>query len=634
MQQVYLDNVPLEEAQSIFLEKVHLPRWTEKIKTEDALGRVLAKSVYARRSMPAFHASAMDGIAVNSQKTIGADEQRPVTLEIEKDFLQVDTGDPIPEGFDAVIMIEDIQWLNDSEIEILAPATPWQHIRPVGEDVVAGEIIIPAHHKITPPDLGVLLAGGVLELEVFIPPKVSIIPTGSELIRPEETVSPGKIVDFNSTVLKAYVTQWGAEAKASPIIKDDVDLIKQGIIEALDICDILVVNAGSSAGREDFTAQIIRELGKVFVHGVATKPGKPVILGMINNKPVVGIPGYPVSAYLALEWFVKPLIYKYYGIPQPERQKVDVTLGRRVVSTMGKEEFVRMTVGFVNGKYVANPLNRGAGVTMSLVKAHGLLRIPANSLGYEQGEQVEIELFRPKAELKNTIVMVGSHDLTLDLLAAEIRKFSDDLFLSSSHVGSMGGLLAIQKEEAHAAGIHLLDPDTGEYNIPYVEKYIKKPDLVLINLVYREQGFILPKGNPDNVQNLEDIVQKDLLLINRQRGAGTRILFDHLLKEKGINPSLIKGYTREEFSHLGVAAAVQSGSADVGIGIKSASIAYNLDFIPIGEERYDLLMAKSFLNSYHGQMFLNIINSPGFKSQVEELGGYSTRDTGQIIWES
>lgn len=243
MRQVYLDNVPLEEAQSIFLEKVHLPRWTEKIKTEDALGRVLAKSVYARRSMPAFHASAMDGIAVNSQKTIGADEQRPVTLEIEKDFLQVDTGDPIPEGFDAVIMIEDIQWLNDSEIEILAPATPWQHIRPVGEDVVAGEIIIPAHHKITPPDLGVLLAGGVLELEVFIPPKVSIIPTGSELIRPEETVSPGKIVDFNSTVLKAYVTQWGAEAKASPIIKDDVDLIKQGIIEALDICDILVVNA-------------------------------------------------------------------------------------------------------------------------------------------------------------------------------------------------------------------------------------------------------------------------------------------------------------------------------------------------------------------------------------------------------
>jgi len=300
---------------------------------------------------------------------------------------------------------------------------------------------------------------------------------------------------------------------------------------------------------------------------------------------------------------------------------------------MGKEEFVRMTVGHVNGKYIANPLNRGAGVTMSLVKAHGLLRVPANSLGYEQGVEVEIELLRPKSEIKNTIVLVGSHDMTLDLLATEIRQAANYLFISSSHVGSMGGLLAIERGEAHAAGVHLLDPETGEYNIPYIKKYVKKSGLTLLNLVYREQGFIVPKGNPKNVKQIEDIVEKELLLINRQKGAGTRILFDHILKEKQITSSSIKGYTREEFSHLGVAAAVKGGTADVGLGIKSAALTYDLDFIPIGEERYDLLVDKEFLHSYLGQMLLSVINSKNFKEQVEKLGGYSTRDTGQIIWE-
>lgn len=634
MQQIYLDNIPLEEAQAILSEKVTLPHYTETIKTQQALGRVLAVSVFAERSMPAFHASAMDGIAVDSKKTVGADEQKPIILEIEKDFCVVDTGDPIPEGFDAVIMVEDIQWLNEEEVEILAPAAPWQHIRPVGEDVVAGEIILSAYHKLTPPDLGVLLAGGILEVEVLVPPRVGIIPTGSELIKPEETVNKGNIVDFNSTVLAAYVTEWGGIPETYPIIIDDRELIKQGILTALKSCDILVINAGSSAGREDYTAKIIQELGHVFVHGVATKPGKPVILGKINNKPVIGIPGYPVSAYLALEWFVMPLIYKYFGIPQPERKKVNVKLGRRVVSALGKEEFVRMTVGYVNGKYMANPLSRGAGVTMSLVKAHGLLRIPAASLGYEQGDEVEIELYRSQREVENTIVMVGSHDLTLDILATEIRKVAGGLFLSSSHVGSMGGLMAIQKGEAHAAGTHLLDPKTGEYNIPYIEKIFKDQELILINLLYRDQGFILPKGNPKSVQQVEDIVKQNLLMINRQKGAGTRVLFDHLLRTKGIDPGVIRGYTREEFSHLGVAASVKSGSADVGIGIKSAALVYNLDFVSIGEERYDLLMDKNFYTSLKGQILLDIIQSAGFQKQVENLGGYSTRDAGKIIWES
>ncbi|NLT96146.1 MAG: molybdopterin biosynthesis protein [Clostridia bacterium] len=634
MQKVYLDNVPLDEARKMFLEKIKLPCFTERIKTQDALGRVLAQPVFAKRSMPAFHASAMDGIAVDSNKTFGASEQNPIILTLDKDFVEVDTGDPIPEGFDAVIMIEDIHWVNENQIEILAPAAPWQHIRPVGEDVVAGEIILPAHHKLTPPDLGVLLAGGILEVEVLVPPRVAIIPTGTELIKPEEEVSWGKIVDFNSTVLAAYITQWTGTPQVYPIIVDDRQLIKEGILKALEDCDILVVNAGSSAGREDYTAGIISELGEVFVHGIATKPGKPVILGKIRNKPVIGIPGYPVSAYLALEWFVRPLIYNYYGLLEPEREKISVTLGRRLVSAMGKEEFVRMAVGFVNGKYVANPLKRGGGVTMTLVKAHGILRIPANSLGYEQGQEVEIELLKPKEEIRNTIVVVGSHDLSLDILSTLIRNVSGKLFISSSHVGSMGGILAIQKGEAHVAGTHLLDPETGEYNISYVEKLLKDKNVVLVNLLYREQGLIIPRGNPKGIKQVEDILTKGLTMVNRQKGAGTRVLFDHLLKTKGIDPTLIKGYNREEFTHLGVAAAVKSGSADVAVGIKSAANIYDLDFLPIGEERYDLLMEKDFLASSKGQILMNIINSSDFHKKVEALGGYSTRSAGQIIWQN
>lgn len=635
MQRIYLSNVPLAEAQESFLEKVSISRKIEKVRTEDALRRITASPVYAKRSMPAFRASAMDGIAVKSQKTYGADEQNPVILNIDQDFVQVDTGDPIANDFDAVIMIEDINWLNNNQVEIYAAASPWQYIRPVGEDVVAGEILVTAHHKLSPPDLGVLLAGGILEVDVFKKPDITVIPTGTELIKPNEEIKPGKIVDFNSTVLKAYLNEWGAEVERHSIVKDNKELIKNTVKDALKESDVIIVNAGSSAGTEDYTSEVIGELGEVYIHGVATKPGKPVILGEIDKKPVIGIPGYPVSAYLALEWFVKPLLEKYYGVGMSEKEEIEACLGKRVVSTMGKEEFVRMTVGKIDGKYVSNPLNRGAGVTMSLVKAHGILRIPANSLGYERSETVKLELIRRKKDLENTILITGSHDLTIDLLENQIRKTGQKYFISSSHVGSMGGLLAIQNKECHGAGMHLLDTESGEYNIPYIEKYLKNnPDLVLVNLVHRDQGLIVPKGNPKGIYSVEDIIKKEAMFINRQKGAGTRILFDNLLTENNIESTAIKGYNHEEFSHLGVAAAIKSGTVDVGAGIKSAAIVYGLDFIPLARERYDLLFHKSFLDSAAGYALLQIINSTDFQEQVHSLGGYGTEDTGKIIWQS
>lgn len=634
MRKIYLDSIPRVKARELFLNSTLMPKRSERVPVSEALGRVTAKAVFARTSLPTFPASAMDGIAVKAGHTFGVNDQNPLILTEGKDFVVVDTGDPIPEVYDAVIKIEDIHVIDEVRVEILSAAAPGQHVRPVGEDVVNGEIIVPAYHQLIPPDLGALLAGGNIEVEVLVKPRVVIIPTGDELVKPGSTQERGNLVEFNGTVIAAYLSQWGAHPILYDIVKDRFELLKDTVEKALAEADLVIINAGSSAGREDYTSQVIDSLGEILVHGVSTRPGKPTILGSAKGKPVAGVPGYPVSAYLALDWFVKPLIYQYYNLPEPQRPKLKVKLGRRIVSELGSEEFVRMTAGFIDNMYIANPLNRGAGVTMSLVKAHGLLTIPAESLGVEQGEEVEIELFRSLEELKNTLVVTGSHDLALDLLATAIREDNPQLFLSSSHVGSMGGILAIKKREAHLAGIHLFDAQQAQYNIPYVEKLLASEDVVLVNLVYRTQGWIVEKGNPMSLQGIKDIVEKKAVFINRQKGAGTRVYFDYLLGQEGFLPEQIYGYEREEYTHLNVAASVAAGSAQAGMGILPAARAYDLDFIPVAEERYDLLMTRDFYESSPGRILLNIIKSTEFRREVESLGGYSLRDAGKVFYPS
>jgi putative molybdopterin biosynthesis protein len=629
MRKVYLSNTPRLEALELFLSKVALPRRSEMIETTKALGRVTSNPVFASLSMPGYHAAAMDGITVQAEKTFKASDQNPLLFEQSIDYQYVNTGNVLPQGFNAVIKIEDIQALSDGQVEIIAPATPWQHVRPVGEDVVAGELIVPACHKLRPPDLGALLAGGITSLEVLRRPKVVVIPSGSEVVAPGSERSKGSIPDFNSTVIASYLHEWGAEPKIFPIVPDDPAQIKQAVLSAADKADIVIVNAGSSAGEKDYTYSIINELGEVFLHGVATRPGKPTILGIVGNKPIIGLPGYPVSAYMSLEWFVQPLVFKALGLPVPQRPKMPVTLGKRVVSEMGVEEFVRMSVGFVNGRYLANPLTRGAGVTMSLVRADGLLVIPANSMGYEQDETVELELYRPQSELRYNLLAAGSHDLIIDLLATALKEHNPLMNLSSAHLGSMGGIAAIGRGQAHLAGVHLFDPETASYNIPYIKKILPDQKLHLVNLVYRMQGWIVPKGNPDRVEKIQHLAENNLSFINRQRGAGTRLLFDHLLQKAEINPGSIHGYEREEHTHLNVAAAIAAGTAQVGLGILPAAKAFDLDFIPLVEERYDLLMSDSFYNSAEAKTLLEIICDPVFKKKVEAMGGYSMRDAGK-----
>ena len=372
-------------------------------------------------------------------------------------------------------------------------------------------------------------------------------------------------------------------------------------------------------------------MGDILVHGVTIMPGKPVIVGNINHKPIFGIPGYPVSAIIAFEQFVQPLIDQFLGQPEKIRQTVSVEPTRKIASKLGLEEFIRVKLGLVGNRIVATPLPRGAGCITSITEADGIIRVPSHVEGIKDNDDVSAELLRPISAIQNTLVAVGSHDNSLDVLADQLKAEKSTLTLSSSHVGSMGGLMAVKKGVCHMAGSHLLDTEDGSYNIRYLKKYLPDTDVRLVNLVFRDQGFIVPKGNPKHINGIEDICREDVRFINRQSGSGTRILLDYRLEQSGLNADMINGYEIEEFTHMSVAVAVLSSTVDVGLGIYAAAKALDLDFIPMVTEQYDLVIPQIFIDMEQMQILLDIINSGVFKKRVEALGGYSTIKTGTII---
>ncbi|MEW6459305.1 MAG: molybdopterin biosynthesis protein [Bacillota bacterium] len=638
MRNVYLSEQPLEEARQEYLaflarEGALAPGPPEEIPVIEAAGRVTAAPVFAAVSSPHFHAAAMDGLAVRARDTFGATEISPLTLRVPDQARVVDTGDPLPEGADAVIMIEDVHWTAEDAFEITSAAFPWQHVRVIGEDLVATEMIVPANHVVRPVDIGGLLAGGVTRLQVHPRPRVAFIPTGTEVVEPGGPLRPGDIVEYNSRVLGALVQEWGADFMRHDIVPDDYGRLRAALEQAVSTADVVVINAGASAGREDFSAALIGELGRVVTHGVAIKPGKPVILGLIQGKPVFGIPGYPVSAVLNAELFLRPVIYARLGRVVPPRRRVSALLSRRVVSPMGVDEFVRVKLGRVGDKIVCTPLGRGAGLILTLIRADGLLVVPRFNEGFEAGEMVEVELLRPLSEIDETAVVIGSHDIALDMLANHLKVKYPGAGLSSAHVGSLGGLLALRRGEAHLAGTHLLDEATGEYNISYIQKHLPGRGVVLLNLAYREQGFIVAPGNPSRISSFEDLAREGVRFVNRQRGAGTRVLLDYHLRLAGIRPEQVDGYGREEYTHMAVAAAVASGTADCGLGIRAAASALGLGFVPVAEERYDLCILKEYWDKPLVRRLLEVIRDPGFQAAVQALGGYDLRDCGRIMWE-
>lgn len=627
----YLTNIPLEEGITKYIKTLenYKNREEEYIDVEDSLNRMTSEAIYANLSAPFYNCSAMDGIAVKAENTFNANDSNILSLKEEIDYIEVDTGDPIPREFDAVIMIEDVLEKENGLAKIYKPAMPWQHIRCLGEDIVENEMIIPSFHNIRPQDIGSMISAKIDKVKVFKEFKVGIIPTGTELIDRDKTPQIGDIIEFNSRLFEGLVLEYEAKPVRYPIVEDNYEKIKASVLKALDECDMVLINAGSSQGREDFTYDIIEEIGEVLIHGLAIKPGKPAILGQVKGKPVVGIPGYPVSAWVVMENIVKPVVRNLNYKSIKPKEKINAVLTKRVMSSLKYEEFIRVKLGFVDNKYIVTPIKRGAGTITSLVHADGVLRIPQNVEGLEEGSVVEVELLKDIEEIKNTIVSIGSHDLVMDIINDELTKtYFGNIKLSSTHVGSFQGLLSIKKDESHIAPIHLFDIDSENYNIPYVNKYIDE-DAVLIKLVKRTQGFMVKKGNPLNIKNVSDLV--NIRYINRQKGSGTRILFDHLLKKENIKKSQILGYEREESTHMSLAKAIQNGDADCGLGVYSAAKVFDLDFIPVCEEEYDLLLKEKMLESDYIKYLLETINKDSFKAKVHALGGYNLDNTGEII---
>jgi putative molybdopterin biosynthesis protein len=628
---IYLTNIPVEEALRRFkaLLSADMIADSEVINAADSLDRVTGEAVYAVCNSPPRDSAAMDGAAVVSSRTQGAGEASPIILKQGADYIQVDTGDPVSPPFDAVIMAEDIQEIERGSILIRAAATPWQHVRPVGEDIVKGEMILPGGHVIRPYDIGALLSGGITRIAVKRQPTVGIIPTGTEMIKPGGEMKEDGIIESNSYMLAALVRRGGGIPRIYDITPDIYEALKETISSAAARHDMVLVCAGTSAGREDYTARALGELGAFAVHGVAMKPGKPVILAAINGKPVIGVPGYPVSAYLAYDIFAAPALASLSGLGIASAPMARATLTRRLVSSLKHREYVRVKLGRVGEGLVASPLARGAGAAMSLVRADGFLVIGQDSEGVEAGTDADVILCRDLTELNNTVVCIGSHDLILDVLADMLPAFSRGVRLSGAHVGSMGGLLALMRGEAHIAPTHLLDEESGEYNAPIIKRLFAGKPMALIKGVGRTQGIMVQKGNPLGISGVHSLAQ--CRYINRQRGAGTRALLDHMLKREGVDPETICGYGREAATHMAVAAAVKNGSADAGMGVLSAARAMDLDFIPVGSEEYDFAVPAGFLELSHIRAFIDALKSGAFREKLKKLEGYSTDRCGEVI---
>ena len=629
----YLTNLSLEQARhdyiALLMEKGMAPT-AEIIPAAEAAGRITAEAVYANISAPHYAASAMDGIAILAKDSFGATESTPITLPADK-FTVVDTGDPIPDGCDAVIMVEDIVENNDGSVTIHSAAAPWQHIRQIGEDICAGEMIIGSFTELTPAAIGAMIAGGVGEIKVVKRPVVGIIPTGDEIISPCSNPEPGQILEFNSAIFSSMLKAWGAEAVTYPIVPDKYDMILGALNKALEECDVVLLNAGSSAGRDDYSAKAIAQAGQVLYHGIAMKPGKPAILGCRGNKPILGVPGYPVSGIIVIEELLRPIIDICMGRGKAASQTVEAVLTRPVVSGLKYQEFVRVRLGRVGDKLTASPLNRGSGVVSSFMKADGILEVPQGREGYEAGESVNIRLLTDKARLDSTLVVIGSHDPLLDELGDMMHRQDRSMYMSSSHVGSMGGIMAIKRGEAHAAGCHLLDSETGEYNISFIKKYFPKGGVKLIRCVGRQQGLMVQKGNPLGLGGFADVAKEGVRYVNRQKGSGTRILADYLCVKENLDKSSIYGYDREELTHTSVAIQIASGSADAGMGIYSAAKLYGLDFLPVCIEEYDLLIPDFAYDTPMVRQMLDTMKSAEFKARLEALGGYTLEGIGEEI---
>jgi putative molybdopterin biosynthesis protein len=574
----------------------------------EAAGLVTAAPVWAIRSSPPFDVAAMDGIAVRSADTHGASEAAPLWLD-PGGYDVVDTGNPMPAGRDAVVMREHVRYDTDGtgngrRAELRAAVPPYQHVRLTGEDVSAGELLLPAGHRLRPVDLAAAAATGATQLSVRRRPVVLILPTGDE-VRPVGTpTAPGEILDTNSLMLAGQAREAGCEARCLPIEPDAPERIAAVVREAAADCDLLIVIAGSSAGRYDYTAAVVASTGTLAVHGVAVRPGHPVVLGVVGQTPVLGAPGYPVSAALTFDIFAAPLLAELSGAPPRTRHRTTARLARDLASPAGLDDWVRVRLGSVGGSLVATPLPRGAGMLTSLVRADGLLVVPAGVAGHHAGACVPVDLLRGLDEIMRTIVAIGPHDMALDLAASFLPADDPMVTLATSSGGSLDGLVALRDGRCHIAGSPLFDPASGEYTLPYLDRVFGAAagDVAVVRLAHRSRGLMVAAGNPLHISGLSDANRPGVRYVNRA-----------------------------EPTQLAVAAAIASGRADAGLGVKAAAQAFGLGFVPLATEPYDLAVAPGALESPQLAPLWALLRSDRFKAAVEELGGYSAKEMSRRV---
>jgi molybdopterin molybdotransferase/putative molybdopterin biosynthesis protein len=633
---VFLHDVPLEDARARFaaaLEEHGIAARggvRETLALDAALDRVTAGAVIARLSSPHYNACAMDGIAVRAACTQGALQTAPLALSAG-DAVVVDTGDPLPEGFDAVVPIELVEPRPGGGVAIRASVAPFEHVRAIGEDVVAGDVVVPALRRLRPADLAACAAAGVAQVEVVRRPRVAILTTGDELV--DVTVvapPPGAILDSNAVLLAACVRDYGGTLALSMRVPDVEELLVAAVARAISCSDVVIVNAGSSAGRDDHTSRVFERFGDVVVHGVAIRPGHPLVLAVAREArvPLLGIPGYPVSAAICADLFLRPLLERLGRREPLEVLDVEVELTRKLFSPLGEDEFVRAVAARVEGRLVATPLRRGAGVITSLSRANVLITVPRFSEGAPANATVRARALRSLDAIERTLLAIGSHDVALDLLAGRLAEHRIELV--SAHVGSIAGLVALRDGGTHLAGTHVLDPPTGTYNEVAVRRYGPGVPVALVRLAEREQGILVAPGNPLGIASLAGVAAHAARYVNRQRDAGTRILLDALLAREGVAAESIVGYDRIEFSHLAVAQLVANGSADAGLAIRAAANAFGLGFVPVAFEPYELALPATALEEPRISALLAILCDPSFHADVERLGGYDCRLAGSV----
>ncbi len=630
MRNIFLKTRSLEEVHELieeefkdFYNNVEI----EEIDVRKALNRVAAEEIYSIYSSPSFHSCAMDGVMVESKKTAAAREHMPLTLTKE-DYMYCDTGDPLLKPYDAVIMIENIVEEGDN-ITIQAPVHSWENVRPIGEDIIEKDLIFPQFHKFRPIDLSIMLSAGLKKVKVIKRPKLAIIPTGDEIVSGSEGLKVGEIIESNSAMFVAMAEEMGAEAEVLPIVKDDRELLKATVKEAMEKYDMVVMNAGSSAGRDDYTASIAEDLGKLLAHGISIRPGKPAVIASIGGKPFIGVPGYPVSGHIVFQEVIETILEHKMHLKKKEVTVVEGELTRPAVSSLKNTEYVRVKVGKIKDKLFFTPMDRGAGSSYSLSQSDGYLIIDKNSEGHVKGERVSVRLhdYVSPSDFDKRIVSIGSHDMVLDIINDLFAKEGSEYSLLSSHVGSFSGLQALLSDNCHIAPSHLLGKD-GKYNNEAVSMLFKGEEMAMINVVGRRQGFIVEKGNPKNIKTIEDL--KNLKMVNRQRGAGTRVLFDYLLEKAGIEGRGIEGYDHEVTTHLAAALAVKNGDVDFAVGVESAAVKMDLDFIYLADEDYEFVLKRETLDQEPIKELIEMLRSDLFKKTVDALGGYNTLNSGEV----